>query len=130
VRLNYISLPFSHKNTYFCAIALISDYSLIRSGEVEQNFNIYKSTSVYYSRALYLFRQLLHISYEITVVVPSVRFTRTFSESTSISETRVPLAWLRSLWLLCTIYFIAQLITESAGEPPNGSWPRPWATEF
>jgi hypothetical protein len=47
------------------------------------------------------------------------RLTRTFRENSSISEVPVLLDWLRSLPSLFDGHFIAQLITESAGEPLN-----------
>jgi hypothetical protein len=46
-----------------------------------------------------------------------IRLTRTFRENSSISEVPVLLDWLRSLPSLFDGHFIAQLITESAGEP-------------
>ncbi len=44
-------------------------------------------------------------------------FSRTLRENSSIPESPVLLTWLRNLPLLLDDYFIAGLITKSAGEP-------------
>jgi hypothetical protein len=52
------------------------------------------------------------------MVACPVRFSRTLSESSTIPEVPVLLVCLHSLSPLFDCYFIAQLIKESAEEPP------------